>query len=49
MHRAVAEVQKLYVIKTTYGSDQRDYGIIVKLVAAECANRCEAANARCVD
>ena len=48
-HRMIIEVQKLYAMKTTSGGDKRKYGVTVKLVAAECTNRGEVTNNRCVD
>ena len=48
-HRMIIEVQKLYAMKTTSGGEKRKYGITVKLVAAECTNRGEITNNRCVD
>ena len=48
-HRMITEVQKLYAMKTTSGGEKRKYGITVKLVAAECTNRGEITNNRCVD
>ena len=48
-HRMIIEVQKLYAMKTTSGGEKRKYGITVKLVAAECTNRGEATNNRCID
>ena len=48
-HRMVTEVQKLYAMKTTSGGEKRKYGITVKLVAAECTNRGEVTNSRCID
>ena len=47
-HRTIAELQKLYAMKTNSGGEKRKYGITVKLVAAECANRGEVTNNRCV-
>ena len=48
-HRMILEVQKLYAMKTNSGGDKRKYGITVKLVAAECTNRAEITNNRCID
>ena len=48
-HRMIIEVQKLYAMKTTSGGEKRKYGITVKLVAAECTNRGEITNNRCID
>ena len=48
-HRMIIEAQKLYAMKTTSGGEKRKYGITVKLVAAECTNRGEITNNRCVD
>ena len=48
-HRMIIEVQKLYAMKTTSGGEKRKYGIAVKLVAAECTNRGEVTNNRCID
>ena len=48
-HRVIIEAQKLYAMKTTSGGEKRKYGITVKLVAAECTNRCEITNNRCID
>jgi hypothetical protein len=48
-HRMILEVQKLYAMKTTSGGEKRKYGVTVKLVAAECTNRSEITNNRCVD
>ena len=36
-------------MKTTSGGEKRKYGITVKLVAAECTNRNEVTNNRCID
>jgi len=48
-HRMIIEVQKIYAMKTTSGGEKRKYGVTVKLVAAECTNRGEVTNNRCVD
>ena len=48
-HRVIVELQKLYAMKTISGGEKRKYGITVKLVAAECTNRSEVTNNRCVD
>ena len=48
-HRMITEAQQLYAMKTTSGGEKRKYGITVKLVAAECTNRGEITNNRCVD
>lgn len=48
-HRVIIELQKLYAMKTNSGGEKRKYGITVKLVAAECTNRGEVTNNRCVD
>jgi hypothetical protein len=48
-HRVIVEVQKLYGRNTTSGCEKRKYGITVKLVAAECTNRGEISNNRCID
>jgi hypothetical protein len=48
-HRMVLEVQKLYAMRTNSGGDKGKYGITVKLVAAECTDRAEITNNRCVD
>ena len=48
-HRMIIEVQKLYAMKTTSGGEKHKYGITVKLVAAECTNRSEVTNNRCID
>ena len=48
-HRMITEVQKLYAMKTTSGGEKRNYGITVKLVAAECTKRSEVTNNRCID
>ena len=45
-HRMIIEA---HAMKTTSGGDKRKYGVIVKLVAAECTNRGEVTNNRCVD
>ena len=48
-HRMVIDVQKLYAMKTASGGDKRKYGVTVRLVAAECTNRAEVTNNKCVD
>ena len=48
-HRMITESQKLYAMKNTSGGEKRKYGITVKLVAAECTNRGEVTNNRCID
>ena len=47
-HRMIIEVQKLYAMKTSSGGDKRKYGVTVRLVAAECTNRAEVTNNKCV-
>ncbi len=47
-HRMITEVQKLYAMKTTSGGDNRKYGDTAKLVAAECTNRADITNNRCI-
>ena len=48
-HRMIIDVQKLYAMKTSSGGDKRKYGVTVRLVAAECTNRAEITNNKCVD
>ena len=48
-HRMIIELQKLYAMKTNSGGEKRKYGITVKLVAADCTNRSEVTNNRCID
>ena len=47
-HRMIIEVQKLYAMKTNSGGDKRKYGVTVRLVAAECSNRAEVTNNKCI-
>jgi hypothetical protein len=47
-HRTIIEVQKIYAMKTSAGSDARKYGVTVKLVAAECTTK-EITNNPCID
>ncbi len=47
-HRMIAEVHKLYAMKTNSGSDKPKCGITIKLVAAECTNKGEVINHRCI-
>jgi hypothetical protein len=48
-HRMILEVQKVYAMKTASGGDKRKYGVNIKLVAAECTNKSERSNNKCVD
>jgi hypothetical protein len=36
-------------LKTSAGSDKRKYGVTVKLVAAECTNKGDITNNKCID
>ena len=47
-HRMIIDVQKLYAMKTASGGDKRKYGVTVRLVAAECTNRAEVTNNKCI-
>ena len=47
-HRMIIDVQKLYAMKTSPGGDKRKYGVTVRLVAAECTNRAEVTNNKCI-
>jgi len=48
-HRMILEVQKVYAMKTAAGSEKRKYGVNIKLVAAECTNKPERSNNKCID
>ncbi len=47
--RMITEVQQLYAMRANSGSDKCKYGVTIKLVAAECANRGEVTQHKCVD
>ena len=48
-HRMIIELQKLYAMKTNSGREKRKYGVTVKLVAVERANRGKMTNNKCDD